>query len=234
MPLVAPVLLAAALLAASAAQAAPFAITYTGRISAPDPVYGEIFPELVVGEGYTLTLVFDNGSTTATHQTWTGAHLRCALFRMNDARTAAFAHRLASDPLWVAQGSVATDASGALTAVFSDLSTEPLGSNPAHYSTRGIAVDGYVDWSANAQNSVFYDTSWPRPRHLQDASGGVQMHPARWTAPLPFTGPCDADAVPPAGRPAATPVPTLGLPTLALLGLGTAAFGARRLRRKNS
>ncbi|MEZ5606740.1 MAG: hypothetical protein R3E52_06350 [Burkholderiaceae bacterium] len=69
MPLVAPVLLAAALLAASAAQAAPFAITYTGRISAPDPVYGEIFPELVVGEGYTLTLVFDNGSTTATHQT---------------------------------------------------------------------------------------------------------------------------------------------------------------------
>ncbi|MEZ5606739.1 MAG: hypothetical protein R3E52_06345 [Burkholderiaceae bacterium] len=69
---------------------------------------------------------------------------------------------------------------------------------------------------------------------MQDASGGVQMHPRPLDSPLPFTGPCDADAVPPAGRPAATRSPPWACRPAALLGLGTAAFGARRLRRKNS
>jgi hypothetical protein len=59
--------------------------------------------------------------------------------------------------------------------------------------------------------------------------GGVQMAPARWSAPLPFTGACDATAVPPPPAPAPVAVPTLSQWGVLLLSalLGLAAIRSR-------
>ena len=52
-------IIAAVAAACSVAVAAPYAVNYQGNISSSD------FPEITVGESYTLTLVFDNGGDLA-------------------------------------------------------------------------------------------------------------------------------------------------------------------------
>ncbi|MEZ5606372.1 MAG: IPTL-CTERM sorting domain-containing protein [Burkholderiaceae bacterium] len=214
--------------ASAVASAAPYAISYQGTIDDSD------FPEIINGQTYTVTFVFDNGGSSANSQTWTGANLTCTIWRMNNARNVIFAQDLvATPPSGSLSGSLTTDASGALTAIFSAVTTQTTGSGgvPAGaYATTGITLTAPVAWYANSGNRVLYDsTGGNGARAFGDAAGGVQMNITNWSAPQPFSGACSALPPPPA---AVAPVPTLGEWGLALLGLAAAGLGARRLRRR--
>lgn len=208
------------------AAAAPFAITYTGRTALPFPTHIP-FPGIITGQSYAVTLVFDNGGSAASGQVWTGSHLTCVLFHINDSRNLVYAQDLVAQPPDATQGSAVTDANGALTAVFSTV----LGaSRPnAHYSTSGFTLTpGGAAWAANNVGHVFADDT----SAFLDASpsGGIQMNPADWSAPQPFSAPCAA----PRTASDVAPVPGLGLPALVLLGAGAAALGARHLRTRTT
>ncbi|WP_028604103.1 IPTL-CTERM sorting domain-containing protein [Ottowia thiooxydans] len=221
-------LVAAALTCAAsgAALAAPYAITYTGTIG----VSG--FPEIINGQRYTVTFVFDNQGNSANSQTWTTANLTCAIWRMNNAGNVVFAQNLVTAPASDTSGVVTTDASGALTLLFSEVASEFV--SPSQYTVSGIPLTSYVNWFANDANSVFYDED--TGTNFVDAnSGGIRMLPAFWSAPTPFTGNCLAAPLPPApvAPPVVTAVPALGEWSLMLLALGAAGLGARRLRKRD-
>jgi hypothetical protein len=220
-------LIAAALAGASAAaSAAPYAITYQGTMGAAiAPV--TTLPGITVGQSYTVTFVFDNGGATANAQTWTTADLTCAIWQMNNAKNAVFVQDLTATPP-IANGSVTTNAGGALTAVFNQVEGSPAGS----YTTSGITLVPAVNWAAAGGNHVFYDIGTGTTRAFTDTSGGVQMDIAHWSAPKPFTGSCNAASFAPVNTNTAAAVPTLGEWSLALLALTAAGFGARRLRRR--
>jgi len=220
-------LLASLLLVAAcaASHAAPFATTYTGN-TAPPLGSHQPFPGIITGQRYTMTLVFDNGGSTAASQTWTGAHLTCVFFHINNARNLVYAQDLVAEPADV-QGSTATDASGALTTVYARVESAAIPN--AHYSTSGFTLaPGGASWLAAGVGQVFADNVGG----FNDTSpnSGVVMTTPRWSAPQPFNGPCAAPAAPINAQ----PVPGLGLPALALLGAGAAGLGARRLRKRAS
>lgn len=228
-------LLAAALLLTGAgAMAAPYAITYHGTIDAPGP---DIAAHAPAGAPFTLTLVFDNGNGTAASQSWDGSQLTCGFWRWraSPAGSTTTVARVLSGPGGVlATGSAATNGAGALTAVFSAVSTG--GPRPwAEFSVSAgsLPAGASIGWDADGLplqvfgfmfgggGGSFYDGS-------TGPGGGVQMAPGRWSAPLPFTGACDATAVPPApilptAVPALSPWGVLLLPVL----LGLAVFRRR-------
>ncbi|MEZ5607980.1 MAG: IPTL-CTERM sorting domain-containing protein [Burkholderiaceae bacterium] len=228
-------LAALALLGASAvASAAPYAINHQGTIA------NSTFPEIINGQTYTVTFVFDNGGTSANSQTWSGANLTCVIWRMNNARDVSYVQNLvATPPSGLVAGSATTDASGALTGMFSSVNTLdiPLGGVPAGaYTTSGITLTPPVGWFADGAPTIFIDSepSGGSTRRFDDAAGsGVPMNIASWSAPQRVTGACDD--TPYVAPPAVTvaPVPTLGEWSLALLGLAAAGLGARRLRRRS-
>lgn len=210
-------LLAAALaFASAAATAAPFAITYTGTIGNSD------FPEIIAGQTYSVTLVFDNGGNTTLSQTWREPFLTCTIWRMNNARNVVFAQDLVAHPATDVMGSVSTDATGALVDIFSEVS-QGAGAPVGTFTASGIALPDPVLWVANNANPIFGDTPG---RRVQDAAGnGVQMDVSHWSAPQPFTGPCIVAAPPPVAM-----VPALDGWTLLLLGLLATGLGVHRLR----
>ena len=220
-------LIAAALAGASAAaSAAPYAITYQGTMGA---ALGGIatLPGINVGESYTVTFVFDNGGTSANAQTWTPANLTCAIWQMNSAKNVVFVQDLVATPPTASAGSVTTDATGALTAVFGGVAGS---AGPGSYTTSGITLSSVI-WYANNGNDVFYESA--PLRSFTDTSGGVQMNIAKWSNPQPFTGSCNAASFAPLNTTtSAATVPTLGEWSLALLALTAAGFGATRLRRR--
>ena len=105
---------AAALLASASAQAAPYATTYHGTIAS-----SQIPADAPDGAAFTLTLVFDNGDSSAASQHWNIGDLACGFWRwrVDGTRSVAVALDLRGG---VAQGlgSARTDAAGALTQVF--------------------------------------------------------------------------------------------------------------------
>ncbi len=209
------------------ATAAPYAVTYTGTIN------GSNFPEITNGQSYTVTFVFDNGGTTASSQTWGRSHLTCTIWRMNNARNVTFQQDLvATPPSGSVSGSITTNASGALTAIFSNVTTQTTGSGgvpTGAFTTSGITLTAPVAWYANSFNGVLFDSvGGTGARSFSDAAGGVQMNIASWSAPVRVTGACND--TPYAVTP--TAVPTLAEWSLALLGLAAAGLGARRLRRR--
>lgn len=218
-------IIAAVAAACSVAVAAPYAVNYQGNISSSD------FPEITVGESYTLTLVFDNGGTSANSQTWGAAHLTCAIWRMNNARNVVYAQNLVATPPSTVTGSATTNGAGGLTGMFSSVSSIPgdPGYPAGSFTSSGISLTAPVHWFANSLNGVFYDAlGGTQNREFSDAAGGVIMNPANWSAPTPFSGSCSA-------APSAVgvaPVPTLGEWGLGLLGLAAAGLGAQRLRRR--
>ncbi|MBD9392308.1 IPTL-CTERM sorting domain-containing protein [Acidovorax sp. ACV01] len=184
-------------------------------------------PEIINGQNYTVTLVFDNrDDNTAINQLWIGAHLTCTIWRMNNTGNVVFAQDLVARPPTVV-GTTTTNAVGALTSLFSEVRDSNIPTSA--YTSNGIALTAPVHWFANSANPVFSDSTGGGPPSFRDPTGigGVQMNIANWSAPQPFSGPCSAFASPEA----ATAVPTLGEWTMALLGLATAVVGARRLRR---
>ena len=220
--------LAAAALAAcaTAASAAPYATTYTGVIGNPESEGAQGFSSVVVGQPYSVTLVFDNGGSTLANQTWESSNLRCVLWRFNTAQNVVFAQDLQASPPTSAAGAVSTDASGALDGMFSGLAVQNVPS--AAYSASGFspALDG-VYWYINGGNSVFYSDGNDRSVHGNPA--GVSTAFADWSAPVPFTGDC---AAPPPATPAQpTAVPTLGHAALALMAALLGALGWRTRRR---
>jgi len=210
----------AALLACAAAnaQAAPFATTYTGEIDASSD-----FPGAQAGEPYSVTLVFDNGGSSAASQTWATSQITCAIWRFNTAQDMVFTQPMAPGALASQSGTATTDATGTLDGFFSVLfMVAPAGS----YTASGINPPmDEVRWSMNSSpaNPVFFDFT----RAIRSTQGGISLAPANWSAPAPFTGTC---ALPTAAAPNATPVPTLGHAALALLSgvLGAAGFIRRR------
>ena len=209
--------------ASSAALAAPYAITYGSVIQ------NSSFPEIINGERYTITLVFDNQGSSAASQTWNGSHLTCIIMRMNGTQNVVYAQDLAATPA-AASGSAATDASGALTAMFTDVSAV-TGVAAGQYTASGFAPAAPVHWYVADDNPIFEGAGG---QFFEDPDGPAPVAgpvtPARWTAPTPFSGPCAAAPAPAPGNAAA--VPTLGEVGLALLGLAAAGMGARRLRRR--
>lgn len=189
---------------ASMASAAPFETTYTGVISA------STFPEIRNLERFTLTLVVDNGGTSATNQTWLGSDIRCGYWRMNNAGNVRMAHDTSPWGINGSLGQIETGPSGALVQMFSQLYVFPaVNVTTAGFTTVPISN---VRWRADGFNTVFM----LGPRMFSDASGGVQMAPAQWSAPVPSTLACDA-ALPAPAAGAAVAVPTLSGAGTALL-----------------
>ena len=204
--------------AASAAAASPYAVTYTGTIA------NSSFVQIIDGQHYSITFVFDNGGNTAVNQTWGAADLRCTIWRMNDAGNAVFAQNLSplASPPTAATGSVTTDGAGVLASMFSGVSSSPAGQD---FSSSGFTHPVPLHWFANGSNNVVRDGA---QIHLfDDAAGGVQMAPTHWLL-APYDGPCAA----PSPAPAAVAVPALGEGALALLATAAAVLGLGGLRRR--
>jgi len=138
------------LLAAASIQAAPFATTYTGTIGSAG------IPGVASGQGYAVTLVFDNGGSTAASQQWTGAHLTCAIWRMNGAAgsAAVYAQDLAAHPPSMATLSANTDGNGALTAMFNAVAAHNV--PPGSYSATPH-IEGPVSWFVSGTGPIFSD-----------------------------------------------------------------------------
>lgn len=189
-------LLLSLLLASAYAQAAPYATTYHGTIAG-----SQIPADAPDGAAFTLTLVFDNGNSSAASQHWNIGDLACGFWRwrVDSTRTVAVALDLRGG---VAQGlgSARTDAAGALTQVFSSVNTGGAMAW-ADYSVSGLAPGSAIGWYADGTPQVFGLMAGGGGGSFDDgagtAAGGVDMAPARWSAPLPFAGTCDASAEPP-------------------------------------
>lgn len=204
--------LTASLLAAGTSVAAPYATTYTGTMSASTTA-----PYAIIGQTYEVTFVFDNGGATASSQTWDDNHLQCAIWKFNNARNVVFRQNLSSPG---ATGSITTNAAGVLQSNFSDVS---YGSGT--YTIIGTSLSGVIPWYANEANSVFGMTT-----RVYDAAGGVQMDPASWSNPAPFSGDCDGVYL--GAPPAPAAVPTMSEWAMILLGTMLAGFASLTIMRR--
>ena len=212
-------------LAAACAQAAPYAITYESAIT------GSNIPTVIDPQRFTLTLVMDNDGSSTANAEWVGGDLTCAIWRMNDAANVVVAHDLTLAPPYSAVGRVTTDGGGTLTEVFSSVVS---GSSVAPAAVRAIGLppgDPLDNWAANSSNArVLFLAS---TRRFADASGHIQMTPAQWSSPVPFTGNCLDAAGPASAGGGIASVPTLGHAALALLSAFVGGLGLR-MRRRNS
>ena len=217
-----------ALLAGAHAAAAPYATTYTGAIA-----NSQITANALDGAAFILTLVFDNGGSSAASQNWDIGQLTCGFWRwrVDDTRSVTVALDM-SGGLAQGAGSVSTNAAGELTAVYASVDTGgPLAW--ADYDVSGLPAGSAIGWFADGNPQVFGLMANGGGGSFDDGTGpggGVQMTPGRWQAPLPFTGACDASAVPPTppGPPAPVAVPTLPWWGLVVLGALLARVATRR------
>ncbi len=216
-------------LAASAAQAAPFATTHQGTISiGVDPI-----PGLASGQPWSLTLVMDNGSTDADNGTWEPQHLTCAIWRMGNAPQIIVAQDMALAPAdaGLSSGALETNSTGDTVAMFTTIVS---GGIPAAATrTRGLPPgEALGSWHAATNNSPMLYTV---PNNLRlRGPGGVQMNPADWSQLQPFTGNCLDAAGPASAGGNVAAVPTLGHAALALLGALVGGLGLRAKRRDDS
>ena len=202
------------------AIAAPFEITFTGTISQSN------YAEIRNGERFELTLVVDNGSTSAQGQTWDISHLQCAYWRMNNAGDVRLAQPLTPGSNVGAVGTITTDASGALVGMMSMVYSAPVFT----YTTAGFSTTMLTNvmWYAHGFNPVLMIGT----RHFSETGGnGIRMAPGDWSAPRASRRACDATVVPPApdGGPAA--IPSLSGGGLGLLAALLAWAGHSRLRK---
>jgi len=208
--------LAAMAVAAAAAHAAPFAISYTGQ------VFNSSLPGVADGEAYTVTLVLDNGGTSAASQTW-GA-VECAIWRVGSARV--FTQPRSSTGNTTSVGSAATGANGVLTQMF----TSADGVATLDYTATGFspALTPPVWWVANGGTPVFFDGD---SLGFGDANVGVSMDPADWSAPRRVMAACDDTSYAPPAPGQPTSVPTLSTAGLGLMAALVGTLGWRTRRR---
>lgn len=204
------------LAAAGPALAAPYSITHTGQLASSS------LPG-VNNETYDITIVFDNGGTVVASQTWDVSDVRCVIWRFNDARDVTLTQNLVGSPPNVVLGSVTTDAGGVLTSNFDEFNDTNL-TNPANFVLTGAAWTLPIQWYANDVNGIVYENGGG---DVDDAAGGVQMAPAGWSNPAPFSGNCAGlvlGAAPPT-------VPTMSDFALWLMGFSLLVAGFFYTRR---
>lgn len=228
MPVSALVFLAAALLGvASTAQAAPFAITYTGTTAANPSL-----PGVQGGESFSVTFVMDNGGTATAGQRWLLSNLTCAIWRFGQgSQRTTFTHPLTGSAAQISYGSGVAQANAAGTALASMFDIGVYSVPATDYTVSGPIVLGEpVSWNVNGFTTALADAQGS----FDDVEGGVPIDPQLWSRPVPVVDRCDDTPMtvpPPGGR--AQPVPALSLPALALLSLGATGLGVRRLRRNS-
>ena len=216
---------AALLLATAATQAAPFATTHTGTITA------STLPGAIDGEPYRFTLIFDNGGTTAAGQNWSRGDLTCVIVRVGNAG-AEFRQDLRvhlADTL----NTFATMPDGSVRRIFSGVRNTAV--QAGEYTTNGLVLEEPVGWGYWVPGGSIPFVVLQDRNGQRSFSGDSIWSYSAWSSPVAVAGACDdtpLNAPPPPGPRNATAVPALGAPALALLGLGAAALGARRLRRR--
>jgi hypothetical protein len=158
---------------AGSAFAAPYSSTYTGTIGTESSSIH--FPEVNEGESYSVTLVFDNGGSTAANQTWNETHLTCIFFNVNDAGDVTYAQDLTVATIDQSSGLIVTDAGGVLTSMFDRVIDDTVA--PGTYEASGIALQDSLAWYLNSSNDVFFSDVENTGYDLAfgDVTGGVQM-----------------------------------------------------------
>lgn len=204
---------------ASAAIAAPFAISHVGTQSPSSNA------AITSGQTYSLTLVVDNGSATANSQTWGSGTIRCVIWRFNNARNIVFTQDVAVNSIETEFGSITTNASGTLQSNFSQLNE--FGAYAGGFTLTGASFTP-DSWYANDSNSIFITNTG----NLSDGAGGVQMAAGGWTNPVPFSGDC-------AGRTLGAPPPPASVPTMSewamiLLGIAMAGVAAIMIQKRSA
>lgn len=230
------------------ANSAPYWTGYRGTIA------NSTIPAIHNGESYTVNLIFDNGGTSANGQTWTRAHIKCMVWYMNNDNSVMFVQDLTkASANFIATGTIATNGSGAMNTMFSQFGTPLPGAGAGSFVGQGLSgllTEPYTGVPATGiAGTVFI--AGPAGTYTDffgDSNTQIPVTPAAWKPVAPFTGwglqknprfagltGCadPAPVKPPVAR-APTPVPTLGTPALALLGLAAAALGGRLLRRRKA
>ena len=201
------------------AVAAPFSVSYVGTI---EEGVGGGFTNMVDGETYKVTLVMDNGGSSSQSQTWVASDLVSIKWEFNDSRNVVFEQDIdTSYGIYNVDGNATTDATGALTAFFSEVQ-----SGGAVFDAVGLPdLVSPAEWYMNGNNGVFFSDGLDGGSNyspaMNDAGGGLDMGIASWSNPV---------AVASASPSPSVPVPTL--PTILLLVLSglLALFGFYRVR----
>lgn len=184
--------------AAMAVQAAPFAITSTGTIDR------STFANIRNGERYAVTLVYDNGSSTAANQTWQKTDLRCAIWRMNN--DASVVYTQTSFTGTTAAGSATTTDAGGLPAQTPDTLTHSAGAGDA-YTASGIALSSSPAWQVFGNLQVGESDTFTAPDGRSFGRLQIADFGHFWRRALPVS---DANAANPCGTP---PLVMPGAPT---------------------
>lgn len=200
------------------AVAAPFSVSYVGTIQDPAEGPDDAFLNVADGETYKVTLVMDNGGSSSQSQTWVASDLVSIKWEFNDSRNVVFEQDIdTSYSEYEVAGNATTDANGALTAFFSEVT-----SGGTVFDAVGLPdLASPAEWYMNEANAVFFSDAegGTYSPSAEDAADGVQMGIANWSNPVAV-----ASASP------SVPVPTL--PTILLLVLSglLALFGFYRVR----
>lgn len=193
----------------SLALSEPFTVTYSDTIRfATGP--------FINGEAFTISVVLDNGGTTAASQTWTSADIVSITFNLNNA-PGTISTVLSPVVLTSSSGSFATDAGGVLTAVPSNWSDGSALSTPLSSNDPGGTAD--IEFYINGGNRVYYNESSGFAAGMTNVANNIVA--SFWTNPAAAAAP----AAP------ATPVPTLSQWAMVLLSLMLLAIGLVNARR---
>ena len=204
------------------ASAAPFSVSYVGTMQ-NSAAAGAFFANIVNGETYIVTLVMDNGGNSSQSQTWVASDLVGIKWEVNDSRNVVFEQDIDTSYTdnYSIIGTATTDANGALTVFFTDISN-------GGFVFQAVGLPDLVSpaaWFLNGNNDVFYSDADVmggsyRP-WVADAAGGAQMNTASWSSPVAVAS---APAEPAQAAPS-VPVPTLPSFLLVVLGGLLALFG---------
>ena len=198
------------------ANAAPFLTTFSGSTLDEDQ------PATVIpGEQFTISFVLDNGGNTAINQTWDSTHVRCVIFRFNNAQNREVSIGYAGSGFQGSNSGIfVTSGTGQLTQVPS--AWTDFG-EPIPNQTSNVGAGPVFSWFVNAINDVVYFDSDGTSVGLSNVGNNTTA--AFWSNPVPSTASC-----------AVAPLPQVQVPTLnewgvialsALLGI-LALFGVRR------
>lgn len=200
----------------SLSLAAPYTATFADTVGG-----GSDTPPFNPGEAFTISIVLDNGGSTAISQTWTSGDIVSITFTMNDAPNT-ISTTFSPVVLSSASGSFVTDGTGTLTAVPSSWNDfDSCNCNPG-FSTVASTNDPATPTTffINGANGVYHnsDEVGVSSNSAFMTNVGDNVIAANWslTASVP-----------------ATPVPTLSQWAMILLSLILLAFGLVKTRRIN-
>lgn len=209
-------------LVAGVASAAPYSVTFSDTASSLDT-----FPAGVsAGQQFTAKVVFDNGGTTATNQSWSADNVQCMIFTFNNAQDKFMAMNYSGAGFTSTSGNFTTDGSGLLQAGTIDWFDDGPIAVPQASNIAGF-TNGAVAWFLNGANDVVNFNSSNVSVGFVNVGNDTTV--TNWTNPVPAPGACAALFLPKAP---ALPVPTLGEWAMILLSILLAAGGILARRRQ--